>query len=189
MNGHSEFQIDHFIVNKGNWTPYGRYKQCQREIRSRESGIKYMELELAEKAIDLEEAKESWKGLSGLDHQRKEIEIQRIELSMEGIRESLATNKRELTRFKRLAEELKPLVKGDENQLDRETWLTKIRVMLAVDLLCNGRPSTNLVTLVLSTPEEFRKTAIEEVVQVVKTIEHGDMTTAIEQTCKFIESN
>lgn len=187
MSGHSDFQIDHFIVTKGNWTPYGQLKQCQREIRSRERTVAQLELDLSEKAIDLEEAKEEFQSLSRFDHLRKQIEIQRIELAMGSISESIVTAKRELIRFRKLAEELEPLIDGNPEDLDRETWMTKIRVMLAVDFLCNGRPSTNLITLILSTPADFRRNVITEVMHTVNAMNRGDIPTAIEQTCKLIE--
>src|SRR5690606_38102694 len=52
--GHSEFQIEQFILTRGNWSPFGRYKQCLREIDSRRRAIQDMHLELAQLQLDLD---------------------------------------------------------------------------------------------------------------------------------------
>jgi hypothetical protein len=177
MNGHSDFQIDHFIVNKGNWTPYGQLKQIRREIEGRERSLAELAIDLEEKRLDLEEC---------ADTPRGRLQARRVNLAIQGIQESIATTERELTRFREMESTLD--VSGDESDLDREMWLTRLRVMLALDLLCNGRPSSNLMTLVLSTPPDFRRQAITEVMQVVAVIRNGDIPQAIEQACKLIES-
>lgn len=177
MSGHSDFQIDHFIVNKGNWTPYGQRQQIRREIDSRERAIAELHLDLEERQLDLEECDRS--------KPRGRIQARRILLAIDALEKSIATTERELSRFRELGSRIS--VEGDDAELDRETWLTKLRVMLALDLLCNGRPSTNLVTLLLSTPEDFRRQAISEVMRVVSVIRNGDIPQAIEQACKLIE--
>lgn len=174
--GHSDFQIDHFVINKGNWTPYGQLKQIRREIAGRERGIAELRLDLEEKHIDLEECDQATA--------RGRVQVKRIHLAIEAIGESIATTERELSRFREIESTLK--VEGDEAELDQEMWLTKIRVMLALDLLCNGRPSTNLVALLLSTPPQFRQQVVKEVLAVVNVIRNGDISQAIEQTCKLV---
>lgn len=159
MSGHTDFQIDNFIINKGNWTPEGQLKQVEREIRSRTTAIQEMECEI----------------------ESKELEVRRTQLAIQSLRESIDTANRELERFKEHRDSLESSEGSDE-----ETWLVRIQVMLAVDLICQGRPSPNVVNLLLSTPQKFRQNVIENVAGTLSQIRSGDIGVALETTCRLI---
>lgn len=163
---HSDLQIDAWILQADNWTPWGRYQQALRELHGRRAAIETLgrELELAQ--LDLEDIRRAkpWFGVSRRKRWALRIESQRCKLR--DISASLSEHRREFERFREAAESLKAEI-GEVTperraKLDRETWLVRIRQMAVVDLQCNGRVGPSLLKMIVALPEELRRLAVAE---------------------------
>lgn len=160
--GHSELQIDRFIIEKGNWTPYGRYKQALREIDSRHASLQAMreDAEIAE--LELRSVLAWFRRLT----RRGQIANARQRRKLEGIRRVMATQQRELDRLVTLAaglkEQIGELTDERRAELDAELWAVRTRAMLALDLFAGGRPSPGTAELLVALPEEIRQPILED---------------------------
>lgn len=165
---HSDLQIDQFIVMKGNWTPYGRYKQALREIDSRYSGLQDMREDAELAVLDLDDAKvalqRELKGTPGFA--RKQIAYNRQARRLEQIRRTIATQQRELDRLVALATDLKQqigeLTPERREALDRETWSVRVRAMVALDMFTQGGLSPATAELLIALPAEIRRPILED---------------------------
>lgn len=167
QSGHSDLQIDYFIVSKGNWTPYGRYKQCLREIASRHNALLEMREEAELAVLDLDDAKRDLgREVAGTPAAiRKRIACDRQRRRMDGIRQSLAGQQRELNRFVNLANELKrqvgELTDERRSELDAEMWSVRARAMVALDLFTSGQLSQSTAELLIALPVEIRQPILQ----------------------------
>lgn len=176
QSGHSDLQIDRFIVEKGNWTPYGRYKQALREIAGRHNSLQEMREDAELAVLDLDDAKvELQRELSGTTgFARKQIAHNRQARKLEQIQRAITTQQRELDRLVALATDLKQqigeLTPERREELDRETWSVRIRAMVAMDLLMGGRPSPATAELLIALPADMRQPILEDAAQPGKLI-------------------
>ncbi len=113
--GHSDFQVEHFIVG-GGITDWGKYKQALREIHGR--------LQSHKKAGGDPEAD------------------------------------REYRLLVKLARELKGRIgdidEGKRAALEADYWVTKIKMMLALDYFAYGRPSREAMDMIAMLPRGMR---------------------------------
>src|SRR3990172_2909073 len=120
---HTQFQIDHFIIERGNWLPWGKLKQCRREIAGRERAIADLRDELETAELDLATVPGGWRWIT---RRRNAIRRRQLARRIESIQQSIAENERELQRFRELAadaeKQLGSLTPEDEARLDAEWW-------------------------------------------------------------------
>lgn len=113
--GHSDFQVEHFIVGQG-VTDWGKYKQALREIHGRVQAHKK----------------------AGADPEKD----------------------REYRLLVKIAQELKERIgeldEGKRAVLEADFWITKIKLMLALDYYATGRPSRESMDIVAMLPREMR---------------------------------
>ena len=163
QGGHSDLQIERFITIKGNWTAYGRYKQCLREIDGRHRGLQELREEAELAALDLQDAAR-WLGSETegtADHTRRRIARDRQQRRLDQTRRAIAEQERELQRFVELATELKQqlgeLTPRRRSELERELWAVRTRAMVALDLFTSGSLSTATAELLIALPADIRR--------------------------------
>lgn len=188
QEGHSEFQIERFIVTRGNWTPYGRYKQVLRELDKRQRGLEELQTRRRFLLIDRDEAARSlasfcrfvtdslwWR--SAFHRRRAEIQLWQIDASLIRVDGEIETATRERTHFERLAEELRPQVGEltDERRrmLDEELWDIRVRAMAAADLITRRNLSEPTLDLLLSMPLTMRTAVLRDVRETVVAMQQG----------------
>ena len=162
QGGHSDLQIERFITIRGNWTAYGRYKQCLREIDGRHHGLQDLreEAELAE--LDLQDADHLVSETEGsADHTRRRIARDRQQRRLDQTRRAIAEQERELQRFVELATELQQqlgeLTPERRSELERELWAVRTRAMVALDLFTQGSLSPATAELLIALPADIRR--------------------------------
>lgn len=175
---HSDLQIEAWILTEGNWTDWGRYQQALRELHGRRAAIESLSRETDLALLDLR-ALERRRPLFGRD--RRERWRIRVEAQQCKVRDLFATvidTQREFERFHQLAAELKAslgeITPARRRELDRETWMTRIRYMAAIDFQFHGRMSPALVRMVAALPPELRHAALEtarDPAKLMKTVE------------------
>lgn len=163
---HSDLQIDAWILQQDNWTPWGRYQQALRELHGRRLAIETLTRELALALLDLEDIRRArpWFGANRRKRWSIRLEAQRCKLR--DLRATLAEHHRERERFHHAASTLKAEI-GDltperREHLDRETWMMRIRHKAAIDVLCNGRIGPSIIGMIAALPPEMRERAIAE---------------------------
>lgn len=158
--GHSAFQIAHFIVTRGNWTPWGKYRQCLRELERRRGAIEQLEHELEIAALDLTDLARRW-SFRATTRRRRMLERRQIARRMRDLRLQLRDVRRELAVFLAIAKALRkrigPLTPERRARLEAETWHERIGIMAAIDRLTNrGAPSASTQELFLALPPADR---------------------------------
>lgn len=147
QQGHSNFQMAHFITGKSGTNVFGWYKQCLWELVKRWQSLRsaYVDLEILEAEIE---------GTEGLE--RKQKEIQR-EHTLLGLRDT----EREFSHFYQQAEWLKPqydkLSREELLQQEREHWVNHVKREIALDYVTDGRASRRTNELLFSLPADIRE--------------------------------
>jgi hypothetical protein len=177
-SGHSEFQIDRFILARGNWTAYGRYKQSLREIHKRRRALEDLESRRRCVEVDLDEAicecRSRWLGLLSLLRSSRRFERRRARLRIAEHRRALGRltrdveeTRRELSHFERAAAQLAPLLGKltDERRryLDEHLWNVRVRTMAACDLMTRGQLSEGTLEILIAMPVSMRSAILQEV--------------------------
>jgi len=164
--GHSAFQIAHFIVTRGNWTPWGKYRQCLRELDRRRAGIEQLEHELEIAALDLADLARRW-SFRATTRRRRALERRQLTRKMRDLRLQLRDVRRELNVFLAIARSLKAtlgeLTQEQRAALEEETWRTKLRGMAALDLATQGRISEPTLSLLLATPHDWHAPLLRQI--------------------------
>jgi len=140
---HSDFQISEFILNGdacGN--VYGMYRQCLRELDKRKRVLRQLYIERERKMLDLSDIKAQstmpmGKRVKTLAHLA--LDARELELQLEDLQAHIKDTEREFQNFFtyaiRLKEELGELTPARRDELDREMWAHRAKVMAALDLL------------------------------------------------------
>lgn len=135
--GHTPFQIDHFILRRGNWTPWGEYRQCVREIRRRRRGVVQLDDEIHAVLLDLADARGTW-CFRERSRARRTIRVRGLLEKVRELERAQSNERRELAHFearaRALRAELGELSQQRREDLEREAWLVRIRIMVASDL-------------------------------------------------------
>lgn len=160
---HSEFQIDNFILTKGNWTTWGMYRQCLREVDSRERTKCELEEQLELLELDVSELESE----GGAIDKRKAIELRGKRRGVGYLKREIAENERELSRFREHEQRLKEIVGEltDErrSELEADHWATKTRLMAAIDLATVGSIQPNTIPMILCLPAEIRLPILKDI--------------------------
>ena len=133
---HSEFQMDHFITIRAGGTPWGMYRQALRELDSRKSAL--------------------------LEHYSKR---QSLEMQKNTLDRTIADQEREFKHFYAQAVALKndlgELTPERKAQLERETWLHRLKMKAAIELRTIGRVSEDTMETLLALPKVEREAVLE----------------------------
>lgn len=165
-NGHSDFQIDHFITIRSGGTLYGCYHQACRELSSRVGALADCLFSIAETEIKLRRAEERAESDS-TPHRRElaQVKSQRLRFGLEQFRHRLTELRNELLRFYAQCAALYVALGFDREppsaerlaQLEQQRWEHHIRCQIAVDLFTQGRPGRNTAEALQSLPAAMRK--------------------------------
>jgi len=148
---HSDFQIENFIIKKQG-DKWAQYKQCLREIASRDSSIR--DSEARNKALVSATKKSVRFKLWRLLNRKKNGSGPEIRLP-DGNLDDL---KAELDCFLKIAEKLKgelgEITEERRYKLETESWKNKGVKMAAIDILATGRVSNQTYDFIFSLPKK-----------------------------------
>ena len=159
QTGHSEFQDDYLITIKAGGDTYGQYKQALRELYRRDRGLKDMLCGIEILEIDIEELDDA-KPSTEYVHRRNVVELKRKTMQLEDAQRVARDTERELNRFWHqaclLKAEIGELTDEKRKKLDRDMWLNKVKSMIAIDLVCHGRPSQSTYEFIGALPTNMK---------------------------------
>jgi len=164
-SNHSDLQIESFNIATNGITEYGQYIQTIRELKVRYGNLKrmYCEKELLE--VDLEELQCNKDFANNFDKKRNEINIKKKFMSLEDISRNIKDSETEFYKFYLLAKDLKSkigeLTEERKNQLDKEMWLIKIKLMAATDLKLCGNLRSSTIEMINFLPEDMKSEIIK----------------------------
>jgi hypothetical protein len=165
-SGHSEFQVDHFIVG-AEVNPWAQYKQALREVAGRWESIETMRLDL-----QVLEATPPPKRVFAIGARyRVPARIKRVKWEREvaRLRAAIASTERELSRFVELAVDLKKqigeLTEDDRARLEAESWADKARRLAALDALTTGAVTRQTAEFISHFPREMRRGLFAEIAE------------------------
>lgn len=172
---HTDFQIDHFIATRGNWTPWGIHRQCLREIKRRELAHLEISEQLELLKIDMAELREKQSESKAHDRARNDIRLRQMERGIVQLELSLKENQQELERFRHNNEEalekIGPITNGQARQLEEETWVVRIRAMVAMNLASEGRVNQSTWRLILSLPPRLKEPLMTEILDAMRKLQ------------------
>lgn len=176
--GHSEFQVDHFIVG-AEVNPWAQYKQALREVAGRWESIETTRLDL-----QVLEATPPPKRVFAIGARyRVPARVKRVKWEREvaRLRASIASTERELARFVELAVDLKKqigeLTEDDRARLEAESWADKARRMAQIDYLVAGAISRQTIEFIEHFPRAMRRRLLIEVAEptnLLGVVDHGE---------------
>lgn len=155
QQGHSAFQMSHFITGKSGCNVFGWYKQTLWELVSRWQTLRsaYVEIEILEAEIEELEACPS--------SRKNALEIKKRRIGIEHSLLSLRDTEREFAHFYQQAARLKAeysrLTPEQIAEQEREHWIYHARTLAALDILSVGRPSKSTWGLIAALPPELRQ--------------------------------
>jgi hypothetical protein len=165
-NGHSGFQIDHFITIRSGGTLYGCYHQACRELSSRVSALADCLSSIAETEIKLDRS--DAKARSHPSPHRRDlahVKSQRLRFTLGQLTHRLTELRNEFIRFYAQSAALYSALGFDRErptpqrlaELEAERWEHHLRCQIAVELFTQGRPGRNTAEALQSLPASMRK--------------------------------
>lgn len=188
---HSQFQQDNLITKRAGGTLYGQYKQALRELYKRTRGLRedWYQLEKTKNKIKQLQAKEqlllnevvekkgSYNNMLSLEADVLKIKIEKIqldikhsEMTLEEQNRSLRETFRELKRFyaqadwlqTQLEEKHGKLTKEKINELDIDMWMYRIKEMIAIDMVYQGRMLNTTYEFLVALPVPLKTKIITQ---------------------------
>ena len=159
---HSEFQIENFIIrSQGNL--WGQYKQCLREISSRNDQLQDLEDDLKLIRIDIDQMNQKWFFFKISSKKRHEIKLQKMIRKKESLKANIKEISRELSEFVRIGESIRYKAWGNSTlsgekikALEKQMWHEKARFMMAIDLITIGNISKSTIEMIYSMPRKMK---------------------------------
>jgi hypothetical protein len=170
-NGHSDFQIDHFITTRSGGTLYGCYHQACREISSRVSAIVDCLCSIEETEIRIRISDEKAEDHINADRRAlATIKARRLQFNLKQLEHRLEELRNEFIRFYAQCVTLYQALGFDADrpsperlaQLEEDRWEHHIRSQIAMELFTQGRPGRNTVEALQSMPPAMRRRIAEE---------------------------
>ena len=154
---HSNYQIDHFVLGS-HATPWGTYKQCLRELRTRVVSLRTEVIERAQLAIDVDELESTARAhdeyTSEFDKKRAALDADLKWIQLNEKDYALHHRAREIRRFWAHASVLKAhlgnLSEEDREALERSYWWNHAHRLLALDLYVGRAPSRATLEIIAS---------------------------------------
>ncbi len=173
---HSEFQIEHFIVGRGNFTPYGRYKQAVREMEKRERAAEELLLTINDLTLKLETVQRRW-CVTRWQRRKRDNDLNRTRMSLASARRMFEENEFELQQFRDLAQKVRvklgQMTAERAQNLEAEMWDAKLRAMVATDLIVQGRLSGPTLDLLVSIPSVMRQSILADMRETLAALRDG----------------
>lgn len=163
QSGHSAFQMDAFIVQSGNWTPYGRYMQALRELDKRRRGGEELRFQREQLHLDIEANESRW-CWTAAGNRKRALELERLRFGLAECERKQHETARELRHFLGVAQSLKDelgeLTPEKRAALESETWEIRARTMAAIDVATIGSVSHATGELIAALPDDMRRRCI-----------------------------
>ncbi len=162
QDGHSSFQIQHFIVGAEGPTPWGMYQQALRELRKRRDILRDLDLSL-ELARHTKWSRAVIATLLGWLWSPLRIRAIRAARGYTNLLEARESTSREFAEFLEHARRLHAqLGKIDRDKLEAQQWQARGMAMMAADLQLNGAMSTATVNYLACLPVPMRECIVDE---------------------------
>lgn len=163
--GHSETQLDWFVLAGHGVTVWGAYQQALREIRARRdaTAAAVAEIERLTGRYDAAKARAGRWWARGRAAAR--IEAFEAARALEALRAAQADREREIEHLKLRAEQLRvrlvldggPLTPTRARQLDEAHWYAVVRRRAALEVAANDRVEGSTIALMAGMPADLRR--------------------------------
>lgn len=155
---HTDFQIDHFVIERAGISLWGMYVQALRELSVRLDSLRETFLMIRETEIDVEEDQEALKDAESFRKRRIEIKLIRDRLKLESMNHSLRETRREFNRFASIAltlhDKLGDVTQKQMRELEVEHWTKKFANQISSELeLTHTIGKSTLESLAVIPPE------------------------------------
>jgi len=148
---HSVFQIENFILgSEMGLTPWGKYKQCLREIHRRVRSLKDINYQIAKKEIEIKRL-EMQETKDALEEEENKLDIDYQKDNLKLLYDQKSDIKREgdvfLKQHDIVKKELKKLREEGKSKedLEKEYWITKLKRDLENSIMCTGTANQGLL--------------------------------------------
>jgi len=161
QTGMSDFQDDYLVTARAGGTLYGQYKQSLRELYKRFRGLREITCDKEKLEVEIEE-QEFIKDNDTDKFKQKyaAIEYKRKVMQLEESERSYKDTKREFSRFFKQASFLKEQIGDltDEKRavLDKDMWMYKIKEMVCIDWITQGRLGNNTFEFLNACPTKMK---------------------------------
>lgn len=166
--GHSETQLDWFVMAAHGVTVWGAYQQALREIRVRSEGLDAGEIEAERLVLRRDRAAartRSWRPFVGAEARLDLREIERARIALETAQ---ADRRRELGHLVERAAALRARIVAEGEltpervrRLDDDHWYTVVRRRIGMELCANDRLEPSTLGLFAGLPVELRRRVAE----------------------------
>ncbi len=162
QTGMSDFQDDYLVTARAGGTLYGQYKQSLRELYKRFRGLREITCDKEKLEIEIEE-QEFIKDNDTDKFKQKyaAIEYKRKVMQLEESERSYSDTKREFSRFFKqaifLKEQIGELTNEKRALLDEDMWMYKIKEMVCIDWITQGRLGNNTFEFLNACPIKMKR--------------------------------
>ena len=165
QGGHDNVQIDAFMLGSQGVTPWGKYKQACREIRSRWEGLKVLTIQIERAELEIQQLSESKKsGLNEISKKIVDLNIKERRMQIDKTLRSGRETERELYRLVcnayRYREMLNipdtPIRQLERDALDSNEWFETAKQRLAIAEMCHGAGRAEALQLGLRLPGKLK---------------------------------
>lgn len=160
---HSRFQIENFIVG-GQGNAWAQYKQCLREIKSRDESLDRLKDDRELILIDIEYLKRKKHFISKIKKRKKAIRLKSKIRQLKDIDEKITHTARELNHFIIIAKRIKKTSWGDKlitgdlrKSLEAQMWKERCQQMVLIDIMTFGHISHQTMEMIFKMPISDRK--------------------------------
>jgi len=167
QTGMSDFQDDYLVTVRAGGTLYGQYKQALRELYKRFRGLREVTCDKEKLEVEIEE--QEFIKDNDTDKFKKKyaaIEYKRKVMQLEESERSFSDTEREFSRFFKQASFLKKQIGEltDEKRalLDRDMWMYKIKEMICIDWISQGRLGNNTFEFLNACPANMKNDLLEK---------------------------
>jgi hypothetical protein len=180
-SGYNEFQIEHFIID-GQYTDHRKLRQCLIEIESREAlGRDYM-FDFDEKSAQAEIHKENLEVLEGAHKKLEQVHLNRINYELSRKQYYIDNASKELKilykfaagfidKYELALDDINDFINNEE--LDKEYWITRMGIQAAQDMLTSGRIQAGNLGSLMQMNNADRTEAIAGAISFTKNMEGG----------------
>lgn len=166
--GHSETQLDWFVLAGHGVTVWGAYQQALREIRARSAALRAGDFEIDRATIRLAKAEAAVKAAKNarddIAEMQATLDVEEAEAALDAAGEAQADRERELRHFESRGAELRarlladgPLTPDRVRRLDEDHWYAVVRRRVALEIAANDRVDGSTLALFAGMPVHLRQ--------------------------------
>lgn len=188
---HSDFKLDCFVVGRDTGTAYGQYLQVLRELSVRVDVLQTLCLERAQSEIAVEEFATSLgrKDAKACDRHWGALELTKRRIAVAGLGRRIESVCAEFARLYQQAVHLKTklgeLTPERRSELERATWIQRIKQRVALDMATIGRIDIKTLETLMLVPREMRQAVLADGPGSYILKKHGPMIEAAFGSAEF----